>query len=258
MVVPTITSRRLPSDPGYYPTIEELLLAESDLSNFLKKANKTSLQCLIKEALSQLTHMRSGFFESVKTSLESMKEEISTNNENKGMLDSFRQASTELVNESLQKTMVEVKDEIVKSTSKRQAEVTRSVNQAHPNGVDCQIRIDVLPEAKRGSSEVHIVNQEAAKVDAVLNRFQESPTISQVRRLGKFDPDRSRPRTVLLTVSNIWEARKVLAKAPSLKSFETWKVFLSPSLGPKYLATEQKGGILSITAPIEAVFASNI
>ena len=46
---------RIASDNNYYPTVAELLnLSNSDLTSFLSKAKKATLECLLRETLSQL------------------------------------------------------------------------------------------------------------------------------------------------------------------------------------------------------------
>ena len=53
------------------------------------------------------------------------------------------------------------------------------------------------------------------KFDAI----EVNATDENVRRLGRFDKERSKPRTVLVTVPNCWETRRILAKAR-----EKWKL----------------------------------
>ncbi len=47
------------------------------------------------------------------------------------------------------------------------------------------------------------------KFDAI----EVNTTVENVRRLGKFDKERLKPRSVLVTVPNCWDALKILAKA---------------------------------------------
>ena len=106
----------------------------------------------------------------------------------------------------------------------------------------CQIRIDGIPEATTSSPEnpdntTSIVNQEAAKVKEVLDFLDE-------RRVGKFKQSfkekRTRPRSTLLTVANVWEAKQILGKASLLRGFTKFKAFLSPSLSQEDIIKERK------------------
>ena len=100
--------------------------------------------------------------------------------------------------------------------------------------------MDGLPEPHASNNDTLFVAQETKKVVAVLNRLEEIPKIENIQRMGKFDERRSRPRTVLLKLGNVWEARKVLSKAQNLKSFSPHKIFISPRLTPEDLAVDRK------------------
>ena len=70
-------------------------------------------------------------------------------------------------------------------------------------------------------------------VKAILEFLEESPKIENIRRLGKPNPHSTRPRTMLVTLKSIWDVQKILAKSKTLRIFEAWRVFLSPSLNAK-------------------------
>ena len=57
----------------------------------------------------------------------------------------------------------------------------------------------------------------------------ESPTIVDLRRIGKFKSDQKRPRTLLVCLSNPWDVKKNLSKGYMLKEYGK-PIFLSRAL----------------------------
>ena len=77
--------------------------------------------------------------------------------------------------------------------------------QSKNDKVKRQIRVDGLPEPDASNNDTLIFEQETRNVEAVSitwKKFRKLKTISGSENLTK----RSRPRTVLLTLGNVWEA----------------------------------------------------
>ena len=58
-----------------------------------------------------------------------------------------------------------------------------------------------------------------------------------MKRLGTFSKDRSRPCTILVTLPRVWDARKALAKAPLLKTYDQ-NVYTSKGLSKTEIELE--------------------
>ena len=100
----------------------------------------------------------------------------------------------------------------------------------------CTLRVYGIPE--EGSNLFENIQSDSASLKAVFSHIgeYEAGNISAVRRLGKFvkpktdeESAKSRPRTLLVTFTNPWSARKCLAKSSHLKSFD-YPVYISQSL----------------------------
>ena len=219
-----MTSRtRLPSDKNYYPTIAELLTVEpAELSSFTGRSNKATLECHLRETLSQLAD--------AKAQNNGLVQRLASN-ESK-----FEEIKEVVINKLESAMPVQASGPSAQYQAQKEPAVPRP--KAVSQSILCQIRIDGIPEATTSSPEnpdntTSIVNQEAAKVKEVLDFLDERPTIVDARRLGKFKPSfkekRTRPRSTLLTVANVWEAKQILGKASLLRGFTKFKAFLSPS-----------------------------
>ena len=230
-----MTSRtRLPSDKNYYPTIAELLTVEpAELSSFTGRSNKATLECLLREALSQLAD--------AKAQNNGLVQRLASN-ESK-----FEEIKEVVINKLESAMPVQASSPSAQNQAQKEPAVPRP--KAVSQSILCQISIDGIPEATTSSPEnpdntTSIVNQEAAKVKEVLDFLDERPTIVDARRLGKFKPSfiekRTRPRSTLLTVANVWEAKQILGKASLLRGFTKFKAFLSPSLSQEDIIKERK------------------
>ena len=76
---------------------------------------------------------------------------------------------------------------------------------------------------------VEIKDSVKANMPTLKSAFCSEPTITDMKRLGKFIAQRKRPRTFLVTFSNAWDARSLLAKAHLLKDLDE-AVFFSKAL----------------------------
>ena len=204
-----------------------------ELSSFTGRSNKATLECLLREALSQLADAKA---------------------QNNGLVQ--RLASNESKFEEIKEVVINKLESAMpvqasgpSAQYQAQKEPALPQQKAVSQSILCQIRIDGFPEATTSSPEnpdntTSIVNQESAKVKEVLDFLDERPTIVDARRLGKFKPSfkekRTRPRSTLLTVANVWEAKQILVKASLLRGFTKSKAFLSPSLSQEDIIKERK------------------
>ena len=97
-----------------------------------------------------------------------------------------------------------------------------------PNENNLQIRINGIKEYTRKkdangkdiiATQDEILSHDSYEIEKVLNHLREETNcIADLKRLGKFDKDKQRPRTILVRPNNTWTARKLLAKAKQLKA----------------------------------------
>ena len=102
--------------------------------------------------------------------------------------------------------------------------------------VSQQNRIDGIAEVE-GAREA--TTSENKQVKSICCRLGVQPTITNMKRLGKFNAQRKRPRTILVTFSNAWDARLLLAKAYLLKDLDE-AVFFSKALSTQEIEDENK------------------
>ena len=74
------------------------------------------------------------------------------------------------------------------------------------------LRIQGIPEDfdKPAKENILLTNE---KLKDVFNTLGVTSPIVNVKRLGKFDNSRSKPRTIMVEVSNEWEKRTIFAKS---------------------------------------------
>ena len=65
----------------------------------------------------------------------------------------------------------------------------------------------------------------------ILDLNEVNTTFENVRRLGRFDKERLKPRSVLVTVPNCWDTRRILAEARKKWKLLSYRGFyVRPSL----------------------------
>ena len=97
-----------------------------------------------------------------------------------------------------------------------------------------QFRIDGIHEFdlnsdKSGQYRKKLLDHDYHSLSDILDFIGESPTIVDLRRIGKFKPDQKRPRTLLVCLSNPWDVKKILSKGYKLKEYGK-PIFLSRAL----------------------------
>ena len=89
-----------------------------------------------------------------------------------------------------------------------------------------------LQTQRRKNSRETILNHDSSEILKIFEYMEERPGINDIQRLGKFKKDQKeevgnkqgsespkRPRTILVTLNNIWDVRKLLSKTPRLRNY---------------------------------------
>ena len=101
-----------------------------------------------------------------------------------------------------------------------------------------EIRIDGIAESS-ASKNIEHMEHDHAEITKVLSHLGESEVeVENIFRAGKFHPEKSRPRSLIVKFRNVWTVRKILAKASLLKNFGS-AVFISKSLNESERRTER-------------------
>lgn len=191
------TRSRLPSDSSYYPTVSELLSTDPvDLGTFVAKAKKTTLECLLRETLSQLTQ-----------SLKQNSTLLERITENSNVLNHLNQS---IVNLRKADTLSET--ETVPIQPKLIDAVTKSLEQRdYDKEADVTLVFYNVPE--------HDSNTSPTDIDKVLATLKvPSDKIKQRKRLGPANTDKNaRPRPLEIVLTTVFDRRAALSNAPLLK-----------------------------------------
>ena len=148
-------------------------------------------------------------------------------------------------------TISELKEDLNKAKYNSTSLITSNPTPPAPNENNLEIRVNGIKEYTRKkdangkdiiATQDEILSHDSYEIEKVLNHLgEETNCIADLKRLGKFDKDKKRPRTILLRLNNTWTARKLLAKAKQLKNFEgATKVFISKSLNKEEQKIENK------------------
>ena len=79
-------------------------------------------------------------------------------------------------------------------------------------------RIQGIPEDLEKTKEENLISLNE-NIKDIFDTIEVNATVESVRRFGRFDKERSKPISVLVTVFNCWDTRRILAKAR-----EKWKL----------------------------------
>ena len=94
------------------------------------------------------------------------------------------------------------KVENVQKTSDEQKEVHHNILKT--------FRIQRIPEDLEKTKDENLISLNE-NIKDIFDAFEVYATVENVRRLGRFDKERSKPRSVLVTVPNCWDTRRILA-----------------------------------------------
>ena len=195
--------------PGYYPVVNELLNAGNDaLEARLRKMTKDYLLCLTRELVSQLRDTKHQLLDKNKIS------------------ESLLQITTDVK---------ELKQNSAVQTKKAQQQPIKVPVHDNPNVYLSQIKINGIEELKveQGDDDkrLKILQHEENSVKKIFDHLGEKIHIKDCHRLGMIKKDNPRPRTMIVTLSNPWDVRKLIAKSHQLKTHNS-KIFLSRCLSP--------------------------
>ena len=88
------------------------------------------------------------------------------------------------------------------------------------------------------------VEHDKTEVEKVFNHLCEDLScVSDVRRLGKWKPDKNRPRPLLLSLTNPWTARKILSRAHTMNEYNkanNCRIYVGKSLTKDEQELEKK------------------
>lgn len=121
-----------------------------------------------------------------------------------------------------------ISEDFIKRFEKLEKNISSHTNAIKPSeDYRLHVRIIGLKESVN-KNFLERYNNDYKAVKDVLS-FLELPDmlISDLRRLGKFSPDRSRP--VLVKFSHVWEVRKLISLARNLKNYSL-KILIFPEL----------------------------
>jgi len=225
------------------PINDRLDKLELQITNFTTKINE-KITSLESEILLVKTNMHS--------KLQTASESIATNENNiekfSADLKNMGETLTLKINrfeEKLKAFEIEKPQEINKEVANKCTDPTQEKiqinNTSHKNPtLKYQLRLSGVPEMSSDLSYVERQTSEHNYVLKVLDYLEKrNCKITDCYRLGKFNKDRKRPRSLLLTFSSVWDRNMVLQSAKSLSSFKD-KIFLSPALSPAELEVEKK------------------
>ena len=140
-------------------------------------------------------------------------EELDINEKLLNMENRLTQIVEKKIDEALRNTCEKVEKtySTVLTGNNKNAVPKEQQNRTNHNINQC-IRIQGIAEDPQKSKAENLVptNEEVKKI---LEIVDVQPNIVEMKRLGKFDEKRTKPRTLLLTVANHHEARLVLAKS---------------------------------------------
>ena len=176
----------------YYPTVDELIEEDvSTVSKHLHKMQKDWVISFFRDLLAQ--HKTTRKLANELPNIDNIKETV-----NKLVKENLANCSK--MNEQLKKLVTEgVKEGYTENPC---ALEKRSSTRSAPDQVILnQICISGIPEAKANSTE-ELINTWHNQVDNLIHFLGEQTNVQNIRRLGKQNPNRTQPRTILVTVSS--------------------------------------------------------
>ena len=120
---------------------------------------------------------------------------------------------------------------VEKSTETGNTNASHKVNKGKTNhNISQSLRSQGVPEDPSKSKGENLVPTNA-EVNGILETMEVKTGIVELRRLGKFDAERKKLRTLLVTLPNEHEARLTLAKSHEHREMLKQKgVFILPAL----------------------------
>ena len=204
---------RIASDNNYYPTVAELLnTSNSDLTSFLSKAKKATLECLLRETLSQLNDAK-----------KQNEQLITCWDENKRCLQQLQNSVTE-IGKTSPKIISETSEPAVWADVVKKSLDERDYDKAASETV-------VFYNIADHSDDIPITQQ----LEPFLKTLEiPSSVVKCARRLGerkagqnKKSSVHSRPRPIEVCLNSVFDKRLLMSNVSKLKSTA---VFVKPKL----------------------------
>jgi len=137
----------------------------------------------------------------------------------------------------LEKKIIEIQNNLIKEPPPPKVEKPTSVQNTF--NVKYQIRVSGINEAPASLKYIEKEEFEKGKICEILQHLNETNvSFTDCFRVGKLKAESTKPRTVIVTLSNIWDKRKILSKANLLSNYKE-KIFISPALTPSEINTEK-------------------
>jgi len=93
-----------------------------------------------------------------------------------------------------------------------------------------RVKIDGIPEISKEVKPWDRQNHEKSAIKKIFDFLKlENVLLTDSFRVGKYVSESKRPRSVIATVSSVWDRNKILQSAPLLKSYCT-ATYISPAL----------------------------
>lgn len=152
---------------------------------------------------------------------------------------------TEIVDTKINEALKHTLDKVDKTYSSVLAENLTSVAPKQPqakvvpekpgHNINKSFRVQGIPEDLSKSKSENLVPT-SETIEEVLNicGVQPRPVIAEMKRLGKFDEKRNKPRTVMVSLNNEHEVRMILATAKTKrKDLADRNIYILPALTPE-------------------------
>jgi len=200
----------------------------------------------MKENISSLEETTRDLKSRIKSFEETIEDRKSENNQFELKIADVNNKMTQMENNmnnsilSLNKQILDLKDKIEEQKSLPINSPPEPAKIVQQTNTKLQIRIMGVKEAPSDMNHIDRHAYELNCIQNILAHINETNIhITDCFRMGKFKADSQRPRTLLVTLSSVWDKRKILSKTTLLSNFGP-KIFISPALSPSEINIEKR------------------
>jgi len=236
--------------------ISNLYFLCNKCNEFITYSNKaiydkiSSLQDEIKESLSPISTKLEKIESEFKTSISNLTERVDkieqSHNDEKSK---FLETCTKLkdLETSTEADICELKNKIETLSKKIQESTSEPARVGDSNKITVnndltkyRIKISGVPEAPSSLKTNERQEHERSCIKNIFNFMQlENIMLNDSFRLGKFREGSERPRSIIATLSSVWDRNKILQNASLLKDYSA-AIFISPALSANDRLLEKK------------------
>ena len=207
------------ADSSYYPTLDEVLSStDDDINKFLIKTVKGNVVSLFKELINR--YRDNG---TIKTEIGEMKQSLAKVVEEVQQLKEQSPPSKATYSEITQSLAKVVEVQQLKEqpvpTKVTNNEITH--NEVNINERSIEFRVSGIPEFKSShakSNRSEQIDYEEKSIASIVKYLEcEDDCIKSFNRLGKYQPNTTRPRTLLVKFKTELVVNKILARANKLR-----------------------------------------